>query len=183
METTAALFVKSARTYLGTEYRTKIRHAVLALPDEAIWWRANEHSNSVGNLLLHLTGNLRQWILSGVGGRTTNRDRAAEFAATDGASAASLLSDLEAVLDEVDEVLRSLTEARLVERCSIQGRDVTVLWAVFHVVEHFSTHLGQIILISKWRAPGAVRFYEDAGGLATPVWKQLIVPRPDRSSD
>jgi uncharacterized damage-inducible protein DinB len=172
--TTGRIFVERARYFLGTEYRTQLRLSVEALPEDALWWRANEQSNSVGNLLLHLNGNVRQWILGGVGGHANERHRAAEFAARSGPLAAALLADLDRTLDEVDAVLARLTDADLVEARAIQGRDITVLAAIFHVVEHFSQHLGQIILIAKLRAPGAISFYEDAGGLATPVWKENI---------
>ena len=170
----AQLFLERARYFLGTEYRTQLRLAVEALPPDALWWRANEQSNSAGNLLLHLNGNVRQWILGGVGRQANERHRAAEFAARSGPPAATLLADLDRTLDEVDRVLGALTAADLLEPRAIQGRDITVLSAVFHVVEHFSQHLGQIILIAKLRAPGAVNFYEDAGGLATPVWEANI---------
>ena len=65
---------------------------------------------------------------------------------------------------------RALTAERLAERCAIQGRDLTVLDAVFHVTEHFAYHLGQIIFVSKMCAPGGVHLYEDAGGMARPLW-------------
>ena len=71
-------------------------------------------------------------------------------------------------------MLAALTDADLLQPRTIQGRDVTVLGAIFHVVEHFSQHLGQIILITKLRAPGAINFHEDAGGLATPLWEEKI---------
>jgi uncharacterized damage-inducible protein DinB len=167
-------FLEKARYLLLTEYRTKIRLAVEALPEDALWWRANDQSNSVGNLLLHLTGNVRQWMVSGVGGAPDIRHRAAEFAATDGPPRTELLANLNHTLDEVDRVLGALTPESLLERRTIQGRDVTVLDAIFICVEHFSMHLGQIILLAKLRAPGAVQFYEDAGGLARPVWKEKI---------
>jgi len=167
-------FIECARFFLCTEYRTKIRIAVEALPDNDLWWRANDQSNSVGNLLLHLNGNVRQWILGGVGKQPNERHRAAEFAAKTGPSAAQLLADLDRTLDDVDRVLAGLSDANLGESRFIQGRDITVLNAIFHVVEHFSGHLGQIILISKLRAPGAITFYEDAGGLATPLWEQRV---------
>ena len=77
----AALFVERSRDYLGIEYRAKLRKALAALPADKVWWRPNEESNSVGNLLLHLTGNIRQWIVAGVGGTAVTRNRAAEFAA------------------------------------------------------------------------------------------------------
>ena len=174
METKSESFIECARYFLGTQYRTQIRLAVEALSDQDIWWRANDQSNSIGNLLLHLNGNVRQWILGGVGRQPNDRYRAGEFAARSGPPASRLLADLDRTLDEVDRVLAALTEPELREPRTIQGRDITVLNAVFHVVEHFSGHLGQIILLAKLRAPGAVVFYEDAGGLAAPVWEETV---------
>src|SRR5215212_11265660 len=98
--TPAELFLRSSRGYLNHEYRIKIRRAVMALPAGALWARPNAESNSVGNLLVHLTGNVHQWMVSGVGGAPDTRDRAAEFAANDAGDAEELLSRLEAVVDE-----------------------------------------------------------------------------------
>jgi uncharacterized damage-inducible protein DinB len=167
------LFLARSRHYLGVEYRIKIRAAVESMPPEALWWRANDASNSVGNLLMHLAGNIRQWIVGGIGRQPNARDRAGEFAARGGASVQDLLADLDRAIDEVDAVLAGLTEADLATTRTIQGRDVTVLEAVYHVTEHFAMHAGQIILVAKIHAPGAVRFYEDAGGLARPLWPAL----------
>lgn len=168
------VFVGTARRYLRVEYWTKLRHAVEALPETALWSRANDGSNSVGNLLMHLAGNIRQWMVGGVGGAPNVRDRAGEFAAREGQTRAALLDHLDRVLEEVDRVLARVTPAELLERRTVQARDITVLEAIFHVVEHFSYHLGQIVLITKQHAPDAVVFYEDAGGQARPVWKDLI---------
>ena len=176
----AATFLARSRHYLGTEYRTKLRAAVEALPAEALWWRPNDQSNSVGNLLVHLAGNVRQWIAGSVGGAPGARDRAGEFAARSGPAAAELLAELERALEDADRVLARLTPADLCSTRTIQGREVTVLEAVYHVVEHFALHLGQVILVAKLHAPGAVRFYEDAGGLARPLWPALVRP-PDRA--
>jgi uncharacterized damage-inducible protein DinB len=173
----ASAFLERSRYYLRTEYATKLRVAVEALPPEAIWWRANDGSNSAGNLLLHLAGNVGQWIVSGVGGAPSARDRAGEFAAQGGPSADALLAELERVLNDADAVLGGLTAANLASTRTIQGRSLTVFEAVYHVVEHFSLHLGQIVLIAKLHTPGAVRFYEDADGLATPIWPSLAPPR------
>jgi hypothetical protein len=169
------LFLDRARYLLVTEYRTKIRLAVDALPEDSLWWRPNDESNSVGNLLLHLAGNVRQWMVAGVGGASDIRHRSAEFAARSGPPRAELLAALNQVLNDVERVLGGLTPEALLERRTIQGRDITVLDAIFICVEHFSMHLGQIILIAKLRTPGAIQFYEDAGGLATPVWKEHAV--------
>ena len=173
-------FISRSRALLNEEYRIKMRRAVEALPSDRLWWRPNAQSNSVGNLLLHLEGNVRQWIVSGVGGAPDVRHRAAEFAATEsthGATAAELLGRLERALDEADAVLARLEPGSLGERRTIQARDVTVLDAVYQVVTHFALHLGQIILIAKAEVPGAIQFYEDAGGTARPIWKEQGVRR------
>ena len=160
-------FIDRARHYLASEYTTKLRKAVDTVPAEQLWWRPNGESNSVGNLLLHLTGNVQQWIVAGVGRAPDSRDRAAEFAAIEGAAASTLLANLQSVLESADRVLGTLSPDHLLEARDIQGRHVTVLDAIFHVVEHFSLHLGQIIYIAKAVTPGSIRFYDDAGGLPT----------------
>ena len=171
MSDLATLFLARSRGYLGDEYRTKLHRAVAAIPPEALWARPNDASNSAGNLLLHLAGNVRQWIVSGVGGAPDARHRAAEFEARAGEDAATLLARLDAVLDEADAVLARLDAAALLERRTIQARDLTVLECVYPVVEHFALHLGQLVLIAKAHAPGAIRFYADEGGLARPLWR------------
>ncbi len=172
----ASLFLELSRDFLRTEYRTKLRAAVEALPADAVWWRPNDQSNSVGNLLIHLAGNIRQWIVRGIGGSPGSRNRDAEFAARGGPPAAELLADLERALAEADDVLARLSPGDLLERRAIQGRDVTVLETVYHVVEHFSLHLGQIVLVAKLHAPGTIKFYDDAGGLAREIWRDLVRP-------
>ena len=166
----ATQFLARSRHYLGVEYPTKIRHCLGVLPPGAEWWRGNEQSNSIGNLLVHLSGNVRQWIVSSIGGAPDHRFRAAEFQLRDGEDRGVLFARLRATLDEADAVIASLTPERLSERLVIQGRDVSVLDAVYHVVEHFALHTGQIILLTKAAVPGRISFYEDAGGLAIPRW-------------
>ncbi len=168
----ASDFLERSRYYLGVEYPAKIRAAVLTVPDDRLWWRANATANSAGNLLLHLAGNVRQWIVSGVGGAPDVRERDAEFAATEstGATRAQLLDDLDAACAEAVTVLNALDAAALLEARQIQGRETTVFKAVYHVVEHFSGHTGQLILIAKWLTPDSVRFYDDQDGLARPLF-------------
>jgi uncharacterized damage-inducible protein DinB len=166
-------FLAHSRYLLGTEYRTKLAQALEGLPPESLWWRPNPESNSIGNLLLHLSGNVRQWIVGGVGKEAVTRNRAQEFEATEGAGAAELLRELGATLDAADAVLARLSAADLATMRHIQGREVTVQQAVYHVVEHFAMHTGQILLLVKLLSPGKVRFYEDAGGLARPIWNAV----------
>jgi len=167
----AQRFVDRSRHYLTYEYPTKIQRCLDVLPASALWQRANESSNSIGNLLLHLSGNVRQWVVCGISGAPDVRQRSEEFAANDGADAATLMSALRDTLRDTDAVLAALTSRVLSESRTIQGRDVTVFDAVYHVVEHFSTHTGQIILLTKAAAAGSISFYADAGGKAVPTWE------------
>ena len=96
----------------------------------------------------------------------------------EGLAAAALLDALDRTIDEVDAVLAGLTPSMLLERRTIQRRELTVLEAIFHVVEHFSYHLGQIVLVAKAAAPGSIHYYEEAGGNARPLWTELIKSRP-----
>src|SRR5262249_37657621 len=147
----------------------KINTALGALDDEQVWRRPNESSNSIGNLLLHLAGNVRQWIISGVDGAEDTRDRASEFAARGQVSKGELLAFLKMPLDETDMVLtriknecsHALSDAPLQRVCKPQAYEVTVLDAIYHVVEHFSYHTGQIIFAAKWLAEGRISFYDD----------------------
>ncbi len=167
---TSSIFLERSRYYLATEYPAKIRLAVSPLSCEDVWRRANEESNSAGNLIVHLAGNVRQWIVSGIGGTPGSRDRAAEFSVRRGPPVQELLDLLSAAVSDADSVLAQLDESQLSRQCTIQGRQTTVLAAIYHVVEHFSMHTGQIIMLAKSCSPGAVRFYDDANGAAIPLW-------------
>jgi uncharacterized damage-inducible protein DinB len=165
----AHAFVRHARFRLHEDYLVKIDAALRELTDQQIWWRPNEASNSIGNLILHLSGNARQWIVAGVGGAADTRDRPAEFTRREGIGRDALLTLLRETLAEVDATLadldRSLStsggDAPLQRHCRPQAFDQTVLDAVFHVVEHFSYHTGQIVLLAKWHAGERIRLYDD----------------------
>ncbi len=164
------LFLRHARFRLLEDYFVKISAAVDRLDDEQVWRRPNESSNSIGNLMLHLSGNIRQWIISGVGGADDTRDRPGEFAARGQMAKNDLINRLKTSLDEVDAVLMRVedecaatgSDAPLQRVCKPQAYEVTVFDAIFHVVEHFSYHTGQIIFAAKWLAEGQLSFYEDS---------------------
>jgi uncharacterized damage-inducible protein DinB len=170
MTSPSEIFISRSRYWLTKEYPIKIRRCTDALPPDALWARPNEGSNSIGNLVTHLAGNVTEWILGGVGAQTIGRDRAAEFKQRSGADAAKLLSYLDGTLEKADKVLARLTASDLERTLVIQGRETTVMSAIYHVVEHFAMHTGQIILLTKMHAPDKIHFYEDDGGLARPVW-------------
>jgi uncharacterized damage-inducible protein DinB len=152
------------------EYLPKIERCLERLTDEQIWWRANEESNSIGNLVLHLCGNARQWIVSGVGGEADHRHRDAEFAQRELIHRDQLVRLLYSTLDDVARVLRGLEPETLLERRSIQGSDVDVLEAIFHVTEHFSMHTGQIIMLTKMLTAADLRFYGFEAGAPVHRW-------------
>jgi uncharacterized damage-inducible protein DinB len=160
MNDTGQEFISRARHHLIEDYLPKIERCLDRLTDEQIWWRPNEQSNSIGNLLLHLSGNARQWIVCGVGGAPDARDRDAEFAQRDRIARDDLRSLLQRTLADVDATLAQFDANRLVERRTIQGSDVSVLEAILHVVEHFSMHVGQILYITKQVTADDLHFYD-----------------------
>jgi uncharacterized damage-inducible protein DinB len=130
------------------------------LTPEQVWARGTQNENAVGNLMLHLAGNLRQWILHGVGGQPDNRVRDAEFDARGEISVDELKRRLRTTVDEAVALIHVLPPERLVETRTIQKHyDVTVLEAIYHVVEHFSGHAGQIIFATKVLTGDDLGFY------------------------
>ena len=171
MTDAAQAFIGESRQFLVAEYLPRIERSVEGLSDAQVWWRPNDESNSIGNLMLHLSGNVRQWIVTGVGGAPDVRDRQREFDERGPVPLADLVGRLRTTVEEADRVLASLTPATLMEQRRIQGADVSILNAVYHVVEHFSMHTGQIILLAKtWK--GDLGFYEFHGGTFHPTWNR-----------
>ncbi len=146
--TLEGLFLKFATGKLN-QLTSRIVDCLGRLSDEQIWARGSQNQNAVGNLVLHLCGNVRQWILSGVGGRPDVRDRDAEFAARGNLSGADLAAHLQTTVAEAVAVIGNTTARRLAEPVRIQGYDVSVLEAIGHVIEHFAQHAGQIIFATK----------------------------------
>ena len=169
-DATGRAFLEEARRHLAADYLPKIERCVERLTDEQVWWRAGEHANSVGNLLLHLEGNLRQWVVCGAGGRADGRVREREFAERRLLPRAELLAGLRRAVAEADEVLAELDPSSLLETRRVQGLDVTLLAAVFHAVEHFSTHTGQIVLLTKTLTGSDLAFYDFSAGVPRANW-------------
>ena len=129
------------------------------LTEEQIWRRGSEAENAVGNLVLHLSGNVRQWAVSAVGGAGDIRRREAEFAAKGGVTKAELRQQLGETVEAAVAVFAGLSEERLLERVQVQGYDIPVLDAVYQVVDHFALHAGQIQLLTKLYTQRDLGFY------------------------
>jgi uncharacterized damage-inducible protein DinB len=167
----AAAFVDRSRRYLVDDFPPRIRAALDRLSDADLWWRPNDASNSAGNLVLHLCGNARQWIVGGVGGESDGRERQSEFDARGGVTRAELDALLERSFADIDRTLTAFDPARLLERRVIQGNDVTSLEAILHVVEHVSHHTGQLLWIAKARSGADLGLWRVQGGIAKPTWR------------
>jgi uncharacterized damage-inducible protein DinB len=154
-------FREFSRHKLLEEYWPRLRSCVESLTDQQLWWRPNESSNSVGNLLLHLNGNVRQWLISSFRRLDDQRDRPAEFKEHRIIPAAVLLDALGATLNEASQVLASLEESDLSATLDIQGYTVTGMQAIYHVVEHFGMHYGQILYIAKLLRAEDLGFYRE----------------------
>jgi uncharacterized damage-inducible protein DinB len=160
LESIEERFLDRAIITLRDTYLPKIKEAVALLSDQDIWWREGETSNSIGNLLMHLSGNVRQHIISGFGGKTDERNRPLEFAARGGIAKDILLTELEATVTEACEVLQKFAPSRLLETRVIQNTKVVLLDDLLHVVEHFAYHAGQIIFMVKAEKTHAFPWYK-----------------------
>jgi uncharacterized damage-inducible protein DinB len=163
-------FIDRANAFLSGDYLPKIERCFDKLTDEQIWFRPNESTNSIGNLVLHLCGNARQWIVSGLGNDPDLRDRDSEFSQRDVIPRASLLTLLRNTVREVQQTLAELDSNLLLERRTIQGKNVDVLEAIFHVTEHFSMHTGQIIVLTKLLTQRDLEFYDFSSGAPVHRW-------------
>ncbi len=126
------------------ENTEKLEKCFAELNEEDVWKRPNDSSNSVGNIVLHLCGNITQYIISSLGGAEDQRNRDEEFAAREGHAKAELLRLLKKTVDESICVIGGLAEKDLIETRGVQGFELTGLGIVLHVVEHYSYHVGQI---------------------------------------
>ncbi len=158
---TATLFLEFSRHTLLEQYWPRLRACVESLTDEQVWWRPNEASNSIGNLLLHLNGNVRQWLVASFNEQEDTRDRPAEFSEHTPIPGAALLQQLGATIEEAGKVLSRLTEADLQTRMEIQGYNGTGMSTVYHVVEHFGLHYGQVLYITKALRGEDLGFYRE----------------------
>ena len=146
-----ALVAEQWKREVPEGYLPKICDSLDLLSDEEIWWRPNDSSNSVGNLILHLCGNIRQWIISGLGGADFVRKRDLEFSEKGPIAREKLIAQLRDTVREASAIVTRMSDAELVSRYDIQGYDVTGYEAGIHVASHFAYHAGQIIYVAKMK--------------------------------
>jgi uncharacterized damage-inducible protein DinB len=144
----AALFLDfSCRKLEGMT--DNLRVCLGKLSDAQIWERHGPHENSVGNLVLHLCGNMRQWLIAGVGGALDVRKRDEEFSTEGGMNAEELMRRFTVTVTEARKVIAGVTVERLTDHITPQNQEVSVLDAIYQVVGHVQQHVGQIVLLTK----------------------------------
>jgi uncharacterized damage-inducible protein DinB len=155
---TARLFLASSQHRFAKQNLPRIVKCLQQLSEEEIWWRPNSASNSAGNLVLHLCGNVRQWIISGLGGVEDRRERDREFSERGPIPRQVLVTQLRRTVRDACRVLAQLSDDSLSRKYKIQGYHVTGLDAAFTVADHFGYHTGQIIYITKLKRAQDLRF-------------------------
>jgi uncharacterized damage-inducible protein DinB len=157
-----SLFLQCAVDKLR-QFVDRIESCVGKLDEDQIWTRGTsesfENQNAIGNLMLHLAGNVRQWIVSTLGNQADHRNRDGEFNARGGVSSAELISKLRDTVEQATQIIASLSTQQLTRSYAVQGYTVSGVQAVFHVVEHFSQHTGQIIFATKMLTGADMGFY------------------------
>jgi len=131
------------------------------MSEQEVWYRPNSSTVSAGNLVLHLCGNVQQWLISGLGGAPDNRNRQAEFDETGPLPTSELLTHLDDLQLAIQQVLPKLTQTDLTAKLKIQGFEVTGLSVLVHVVEHFSYHVGQVTFMVKSRKDVDTGYYQN----------------------
>lgn len=143
------------------ENNERIKKCLAMLSEEEVWQKPNPSSNSVGNLVLHLCGNIRQWVISSLGNIEDTRQRDLEFSATGGFTKAELLEKILNTVAEANETIKNLSEAELLKKKEVQGFDYSGIGIIIHVVEHYSYHTAQIAFWTKLLKDKDLGFYAD----------------------
>lgn len=144
--------VAEVRRRLFEESVVRLKKCLADLTLEEIWHQPNVHSNSVGNLVLHLCGNVRQWVIAGIGGAVDQRERQWEFDSDEHFAKAILIKMIDDLMAEVELVLQRIEPEDLLKKRAVQCYQETALSILMHVVEHFSYHVGQITYVVKlWK--------------------------------
>jgi uncharacterized damage-inducible protein DinB len=151
--------IADCRRRLFDESLPRLKKCLALLSDEEIWTRPNAETVSAGNLVIHLCGNVRQWIVSRLGGAPDIRQRDAEFSEPGPMPRGKLQERLDTVMDEARQVLARLDPSSLAEPQTVQGFQETGVSILIHVVEHFSYHVGQISYVVKSRKCVDLQYY------------------------
>lgn len=155
----ASLFLESSAGRLRL-HMSRIAKCVETLSEDQVWARGSDNENAVGNLMLHLGGNVRQWIIAGIGGKPDVRVRDREFSARGGIAPTELVERLQTIVEDACRILPGVGASQLAETVTIQNRTLTRLDAIYQVVDHFAQHTAQIIFATKMMTHADLAFYQ-----------------------
>lgn len=153
-------FIAEIKRRLFEESVVRLKKCLAELTDEQIWYRPNTASNSVGNLVLHLHGNVRQWVVAGLGKNEDVRERQEEFDEQGPVPVAKMLADMGQLMVEVDTILDNTTAADLLDIRDVQGFQESGMSILVHITEHFSYHVGQMTYIVKMLKAKDMGYYD-----------------------
>jgi uncharacterized damage-inducible protein DinB len=153
-----SLFLKFSVDKLR-QFAQRIEVCLGNLNEDQIWARGQDNENAIGNLALHLAGNVRQWIISSLGDDPDSRDRDSEFASRGGVNGTELTRNLRTTVEQASRIISGLNTAQLTRMYEIQQYPVSGVEIVYHVVEHFAQHTGQIIFATKMLTGEDLGFY------------------------
>ena len=151
-------FVEQSVSHLN-QNTPRIIKCLAQLSEEEVWHRPNENSNSIGNLILHLCGNIRQYAISSLGNVPDNRIRDLEFYTREGYSKSELIEKLTQTVDDAVMVINCSTKTNLLQPRLVQGFNLTGIGIIIHVTEHYSYHTGQIAYYTKMVKDRDLGFY------------------------
>lgn len=158
MPSPGELFLAHSHSKL-TQMTAHIEACLLRLDSNQVWNRGHDAQNSIGNLVLHVAGNVRQWIGSSIGGLPDIRQRDREFAHSTKIDTSELFSALDATVRDALSILENLAPQRLTEVVSTQDGERSALEVIYQVVGHFQQHTGQIIFETKRLTGEDLKFY------------------------
>jgi uncharacterized damage-inducible protein DinB len=138
------------------DYPSQIAQCLGVMTDEDMWWRPDEKSNALGNIMLHLIGSNRLYVGYAVGARTLERDRASEFTARGNPGRAAVVNGWQETVQMMREVFDGLTPAQLTEQTERTGKMTSIASILLHASHHTAAHMGQVVWITKMRHPGAL---------------------------
>jgi len=154
------VFIEEIKRRLFTENIPRLKKCLSELTEEEIWYRPNNSSNSVGNLVLHLHGNVRQWVVAGLGKNKDVRERQKEFDEKGPVPLEKMLADMDKLMEEVNQILNNTSINDLLEVRNVQGYHESGLSILVHITEHFSYHVGQMTYIVKMLKDKDMRYYD-----------------------
>ncbi len=148
-------------TYRLDESSRMVKKCLDQLSNDDVWKKPNESSNSIGNLILHLCGNITQYAISSLGGTEDTRQRDKEFQVTEGFSKEQLFDKLTNTLDQAKRIMKQTSVDELLRKRLVQGFNMSGIGIIIHVTEHYSYHTGQIALLTKLWKNKDLGFYAD----------------------